>query len=96
MGCETRGGMVVCSRDSRCKGCGARIKWVKTPSGKNVPIDKGAVTILPDKDGFIAVVTLDGRVIRGNLTMYGTPGAVTGYTSHFATCPAADRFRKRG
>jgi hypothetical protein len=94
MGCEQRGGMVVCSRDSRCRGCGARIKWVKTLPGKNMPVNKETVTITPDKKGVVVAVMPDGKVVRGNLTMRGVPGVVTGYISHFATCPVADKLRR--
>lgn len=95
MTCETRGGMVVCGRGSRCKGCGRKIKWVKTAAGKNMPVDIEAINIMPSKTGHVVVITLSGNVVRGNLVMSGTPNAVMGYTSHFSTCPDAEKFRKR-
>ena len=43
---------------SKCKSCGAEVWWIRTFSGKNMPVDR------------------DG-------------------TSHFATCPHADRWRTK-
>ncbi len=30
-------------RITRCRGCGARIVWLKTDSGKNIPVDADSV-----------------------------------------------------
>lgn len=56
---------------SKCKGCGAEVQWIKTPSGKAMPLNIQKQT----------VVTLEGQV-------------VSGFTSHFATCPNANNFRR--
>lgn len=59
-------------RISECRSCKADIVWLKTQSGKNIPVnvedivDNGAEIFDPD-------------------TM----------TSHFATCPDADKWRKK-
>lgn len=75
------------SRDlgqSRCSACGAPIQWCKTINGKSIPMDPdgdehGNMTILDDGTA-IHVKPEDG---------YGL------YTSHFATCPNAEEFRRR-
>ena len=63
---------------STCRGCGAEIEWVKTPAGRNMPVDPGRVEILQglhvDGQGKrgerrslpqVTVVTDDGRVVTG-------------------------------
>lgn len=66
----------------KCKSCFAEIRWVKTMSGKAMPVDAK-----PEKR----------FVITGN-NDEGTPvGDVRDtFVSHFATCPQADAFRKKG
>jgi len=63
-----------------CKGCGQSIIWIKTIAGKNHPVNA-----MPKK------LWIDGDDI-------GLPGGGWSvekcYESHFATCPAADKFRK--
>lgn len=81
---------------NKCRSCGAKIIWIQTANGKNMPCNpekihyrtyEGAGT--PEK----ILVTPDG-----NITM-GTPDPSSdlyGYVSHFATCPAAAAHRKKG
>jgi hypothetical protein len=66
---------------ANCKSCQAPIIWVKTSSGKNMPVDE------KPESRFI----LDGRG-EGN-TPYAT--MIKAYVSHFATCPNADKHRKK-
>ena len=67
---------------SRCQACNAEIIWALTGRGKRAPFDAEPVTMM----------TLDPEA-RSD----GTPVAtsVSAYRSHFATCPAADKFRRR-
>lgn len=70
---------------ARCRSCEAEIIWASTVTGKAMPID--------------AAPSESGNLVYGN-------GAVSTasdedrrlhrprYTSHFATCPDAPRFRK--
>jgi hypothetical protein len=60
------------ARASVCRGCGARILWVKTKKGASMPVDVVQKTI----------VTVEGEV-------------VSGFESHFASCPEASSFRKK-
>jgi hypothetical protein len=80
---------------SKCNGCGAQIDWIKTGTGTNMPVNKGEITVLPDKHGDIQGITGDGRFVRGKLVMEGTAEAVKVRISHFATCPKAVKFRRQ-
>jgi hypothetical protein len=63
-----------------CTSCGAPIEWVVTAKGSRMPLDLASS---PDAniilDGLIARVVKPGEGVR---------------TSHFASCPNADRHRK--
>lgn len=76
---------------SICKGCGREIRWIKTPSGKSMPVDAEAVSFTP-AGGPETFVTELGKVVRGRRD---SEGYDLGYISHFATCPAAKHFRRR-
>ena len=81
---------------ARCKACGALIIWIKLPSGKSMPCDEKKIpykTLVPGTKGSLTLVCPDGRVASGEFD----PGSDKyAYTSHFATCPAAKQFRRRG
>lgn len=77
---------------SKCKSCGAEIKWILTQSGKKMPVDAKPVPYRADPGGSLSLVTMTGRVERGVLDLDSDR---QGYVSHFATCPAADSFRRR-
>jgi len=67
---------------SRCRSCGAAIIWCETGHGKKMPVD--------------ARTTEAGNlVLEGQepTAVYVDPGTGT-HTSHFATCPHADKHRK--
>ena len=79
---------------ARCKACGAEIKWIKMKSGKSMPVDSDAILFDPwsenaKPDTFI---TVDGEIVKGIPT---PPVNTVGYKPHWATCPAASKFRKR-
>lgn len=71
---------------SRCKRCGALILWARNPAtGKMMPLDDASqVDVVLPQGRFAVVVTATGAH-RVN---------VRSYTSHFASCPHADEFRK--
>lgn len=64
---------------STCRSCGASIMWVKTQKGKNMPIDY-------DKD-------LEHEFVgaKGTSPMFDRDRM----TSHFDTCPDAEKHRGR-
>lgn len=75
-----------------CRACGATIRWVITTKLRRMPCDPWQYRFTPG-GGNETFVTTDGRVIRGKRSKCG-PQA--GFISHFATCPYADRMRKKG
>lgn len=79
-----------------CKSCGAQIVWVKTKAGKAMPCDAHKVLGELDPNGKDILVTEDGEVVKCNTGMSCYTGKiVVGYTSHFATCPYADKHRRK-
>jgi|LSQX01.2.fsa_nt_gb hypothetical protein len=80
---------------SICRSCGARITWLHTTAGANIPVNED-----PDPAGNI-------RVIEGQLcetlkhpeleSVRALPEDVRPplYMSHFATCLNADSWRKK-
>lgn len=73
-----------------CSSCGARIRWIRTVGGKAMPCDAQLITFTRG-GGPEAFVTPEGKVERGKRD---PDGDLTGYISHFATCPQADRHRR--
>ena len=80
---------------STCRGCGAPIIWIRTSGGKSMPCDPEVKTYWQSPTGLHKIVTPNGEVVSASLE--GDPQTATGigYTSHFATCPQAGKFRKR-
>lgn len=81
---------------SRCRSCGAEIIWIRTKKGRNMPCDPEPVHYrkqVHGQEGMITLVTPDGDVIVGQKSYDDSDQ--TGYISHFATCPDANKFRGR-
>lgn len=78
---------------SKCKACGAEIKWIRTVTGKMMPVDTKQVSYRYDPQGTLTLLTMDGRVITKAVLDLNSDDF--GYVSHFATCPAAKEFRRR-
>ena len=70
---------------STCRGCGAEIKWAKTVKGKAIPL-----ALDPHPDGNVELVN-GIAYVKGQSD---NPADVR-HMPHHATCPAANRFRKR-
>ena len=84
-------------RTTTCRGCGKQIAFIKTISGKSIPVDPERIAFIPETD-YEKFVTEDGLVKRGGKASEGSKHYMPfeyGYRSHFATCPAADSFRKK-
>ena len=78
---------------SKCKACGAKLIWIQQKAtGKWMPCDAVPVRFVPDSSGALILVTPKGEVVHGRPTEE-KPYQI-GYTSHFATCPAAASFRR--
>lgn len=85
-----------------CKSCGAPIVWIKTQNGRSMPCDVPAVDYQENYKGSSLIVTDDGRVRRATIikkpiTSSGLQPIIDGkgYISHFATCPYANKYRRR-
>jgi hypothetical protein len=70
---------------SKCRSCGAEIKWVVMSGGKRMPLD--------------AEPCDDGNVVEGDDGRYAVAVSIRKsdrprYKSHFATCPNASGHRK--
>ncbi|MBQ3322354.1 MAG: hypothetical protein IJH05_05885 [Firmicutes bacterium] len=78
-----------------CKSCGADILWIRTRSGKLMPVNRKRCFFMKSKSGNETFVTEGGDVLRGTRTAQKTLPAMVGYTSHFATCPNAASHRKK-
>lgn len=76
---------------SKCKSCGADIIWLPTEGGKNMPCDAKPIPYTEDPAGNLTLVTNDGRVVKARADLNSDN---VGYTSHFATCPDANKWRK--
>ncbi len=72
---------------SRCRLCGAKIKWIEMRSGNVMSVDAIPITFksVDPKLKYAKIIVLeDGTVTTG----YFDPNAYkTGYTSHFTHCP---------
>lgn len=93
---------------ARCSTCQAPILWTRTEAGKALPVDAtdedGVVAAIEDPDGnviptgdvepgtTIPIVYVTGHLIEANQLF---PPAHR-WRPHFATCPDADRFRRKG
>ena len=80
---------------SQCRYCKADILWIKMKSGKAMPCNTGKLLYKEDKDGYAKIVTQSGRVVSAKLVDDEDEADGIGYVSHYATCPGADRFRRR-
>ena len=78
-----------------CSSCGAPVVWVKTPLGKKMPLDEKPIPYKQNPEGKDFLVTDRGETVRCDLVFEGPPTG-TARRSHFATCPNAANFRKRG
>ena len=80
---------------SKCKSCGAEIRWVETEGGKRMPLDMvadadGNMTIDQRRDMEDHATAIDVGVPVGLFTDMAAPR----YVPHFATCPQAGDWRK--
>ena len=77
----------------KCKGCGAEIEWIRTVTGTAMPVDPKPIFFKESKDGTGTFITASGRYVKGSLCKKEDADQ-HGFVSHFATCSAADQFRR--
>lgn len=82
-----------------CRGCGAPIIWIRTRDGKHMPCNPEEIEIDISGAKTTTIITDDGRLEFGSPVdpedLFPPANTVKGWVSHFATCPAASKFRKR-
>lgn len=72
---------------SRCKRCGADMRWIVTPNGKNMPLDPQ-----PGSLGNVVIDTLDEKgVEHGHVLKADEDPECLRFVAHFATCTARRR-----
>ena len=78
---------------SVCRKCGAEIMFIKTKTGgKPMPCDTERKFYRPG--GADRLMTPEGSTIACTIIDDRAEAEGYGYTSHFATCPYAEEFRK--
>ena len=82
-------------KNGTCKGCGAAIIWIRTPGGKTMPCDPDPAYYREREGASGKIVTPNGMVLSADIGVPPSQATGYGYISHFSTCPAADRFRRR-
>lgn len=76
-----------------CKKCGKQVMWIRTKSGKNMPVNPKIENYrLGGKE---RIVLPSGDVVAGTLVSDGAEKDGYGYISHFATCEFAQMFRRK-
>lgn len=78
---------------AECRSCGAKIEWIQTKKGKNMPIDVEPVDPTEAEDGTF-LCNADGRFIKVGKSQY-EENEGPWFISHFATCPNADQHRSK-
>ncbi len=82
------------SRYGRCTKCGAKILWIKTPTGKNMPCDPDLIPYWQNSKGKKHIVTPNGEVIACQLEGDAQTATGLGYVPHWGTCPCAKEFKR--
>lgn len=77
---------------SKCKSCGAEIKWIRMKSGKAMSVDEKPIPYRESFSSGMKLVTKSGEIVQG---FYDGTSKNFGYTSHFATCPNANHHRRK-
>lgn len=79
-------------RTTPCRACGKPLLFIRTAKGKTAPVDAEPVRFR-EGAGSEKYILLTGEIVTG---LRDPDGTEEGYVSHFATCPGADTYRKRG
>jgi len=80
---------------SKCKGCGAEIYWMKTNSGKSIPVDVFTKDYWENENGKYQILDPVKDLVNCDLT--GDPDKVTGrgFIAHKTTCTGIKDFKKK-
>lgn len=69
--------------------------WIRTPAGKSMPCDVHPITYKAQSKAKDKIVTLNGEVISCIIAPADNYATGIGYIPHWATCPNADKFRRK-
>jgi hypothetical protein len=69
-----------------CRSCGAEIVWATTVDGKRMPLNAE-----PAEGGDFDLLDTGSRLL---IVRHGDGDPGPAYTSHFATCPHAETWRR--
>lgn len=79
----------------KCKSCGQRIRFVRMKSGRSMPVNEQLVNYKLEDKGKDKIVTPKGDVVSCISGVGVDEADGYGYISHFATCPNAQKHRKK-
>lgn len=81
---------------SNCRGCGAPIDWIRTTSGRNMPVNPEPVFVI-EGGGRDSFVTDEGEVITGRIARPEEErrDLPVAFVPHWGTCPNAGDFRRK-
>jgi len=85
----------MAEKQTKCRGCGAPIVFVKTVRGKQMPCNPGMVPFWVKRNGSQKVITISGEVVSCEFEGPRSTVSGFGHVSHFSTCPNAASFRKK-
>lgn len=71
---------------SKCKHCGAEIKWIRTTAGKRMPCDPDPVPYRYQLGGKERIVTSNGEVLPCVTGVAPEEAEGVGYLPHWASC----------
>lgn len=80
----------------KCRSCGAPIVWIKTTAGKYMPCDATPDYYRITGESDKKIVTPEGEVLTGEVVNNPWDADEYGYTPHWSTCNAPDKFRNKG
>lgn len=84
----------------KCKKCGAEIIWIQTIGGRSMPCNAEQTYYIEKLGAKDRIVTPNGEVLACILLDAEkddlSEATGYGYVPHWATCPAAEKFKKRG
>ncbi len=79
----------------KCRGCGAPVLWLKTESGKSMPVDPEKVMYWKVRGGKKRIVTPNGETVACELSGDLQDATGMGYVPHWSTCPKWKDFKKK-
>ena len=80
---------------SICRSCGAKLVYIQTASGKQLPCDAYPGYYTTKAGNSDRVVTKNGAVLSCEIVAKPENADGIGYRPHWSTCDNPNRFRKR-